>query len=563
MPAAPLSQSTLPFRRLVLATTNPHKFRELADLLPPLGVPLLSLVDVPDVSPVSEDGSTLAANARLKASGYAARIGEWVLADDTGLEVDALAGAPGVRSARYAGDDATMADNRARLLRELEQVPGGDRTARFVCCLALANPAGEIAAEATGVCRGKIRRDPAGTGGFGYDSLFEVAGTGATLAELSPDQTVALGHRGHAVRQLLATIAGQGEPAAPSDKPARRPRYSGTHPRQFHEKYKEQQPERYAADVARVVASGRTPAGSHRPIMVREILEFLAPRPGEVAVDCTLGYGGHARELLAAIQPGGTLLAVDVDPHELPRTEARLRRLGFPPESLKVRRSNFAGVAQFITEAAPGGADLLLADLGLSSMQLDDPERGFTFKTDGPLDMRMNPTRGRTAAELLSQLDVNALAQLFMENADEAAAAGLAAAILQSQARTPLTTTRSLADVVRSAYARLPHDPRNTPDDAVRRVFQALRIAVNDELGALDALLRTLPWCLKPGGRVAILTFHSGEDRRVKMAFKQGERDGIFRSVPRRPIRPSADERRSNPRSAAAKLRCAIRAAAG
>jgi 16S rRNA (cytosine1402-N4)-methyltransferase len=355
-------------------------------------------------------------------------------------------------------------------------------------------------------------------------------------------------------------MTGRGELSAPSDKPPRRPRYRGTHPRQFHEKYKERHPERYAADVAKVIAAGKTPAGSHRPIMVREIMEFLAPRPGEIAVDCTLGYGGHAREILAAIQPGGRLLAVDVDPLELPRTEARLRSLRFPPETLIVRRTNFAGVAQFIAEAAPGGADLLLADVGLSSMQLDDPARGFTFKADGPLDMRMNPARGRNAAELLSQLDVDALARLLTVNADEPAADDLAAALVQAQARSPLTTTRALADAVRAACPRLPHDPRDTPDDTVRRVFQALRIAVNDEFGALDALLRTLPWCLKPGGRVAILTFHSGEDRRVKMAFRQGERDGIYHSVPRRPIRASAEERRSNRRSAAAKLRCAVRA---
>jgi 16S rRNA (cytosine1402-N4)-methyltransferase len=557
MPAAPNTEPSLPFQRLVLATTNPDKSRELADLLAPLAVPLLSLADFPGVSPVPENGLTLAANARFKANAYSARIGEWVLADDTGLEVDALAGAPGVRSARYAGNDASMAENRARLLRELQHVPEHDRTAQFVCCLAIANPAGEIAAEATGTCRGTIRREPAGGGGFGYDSLFEVAGAGATLAELSPDQTAELGHRGRAVRQLLAMLTAAG--GRPGGKPPRRPRYRGTHPRQFHEKYKEHQADLYPADVARVIASGKTPAGSHRPIMVREIMEFLAPRPGEVAVDCTLGYGGHARELLKAIQPGGTLLAVDVDPQELPRAEQRLRGLGFPPESLIVRRTNFAGIGQFIAEAAPGGADLLLADLGLSSMQLDNPERGFTFKADGPLDMRMNPARGRSAAEVLSQLDADALARLLTDYADESAAPDLAAAILEAHSRSPLTTTRALADAVRSAYPRLPHDPRDTPDDAIRRVFQSLRIAVNDELSALDALLRTLPWCLRPGGRIAILTFHSGEDRRVKAAFKAGERDGIYCSVPRRPIRASAEERQANPRSAAAKLRCAVR----
>ena len=171
--------------------------------------------------------------------------------------------------------------------------------------------------------------------------------------------------------------------------------------------------------MAKVLAGGKTPAGTHRPVMVREILEAIAPRPGDVAVDCTMGYGGHSRELLAAVQPGGRLLAVDADPIELPKTEARLRTLAFPAESLVVRRLNYAGVAKFIAEESPGGVDLLLADLGVSSMQIDDPARGFTFKSDGPLDMRMNPARGQTAAALLSKLDEDGLAQLLIDNADE------------------------------------------------------------------------------------------------------------------------------------------------
>ena len=181
------------------------------------------------------------------------------------------------------------------------------------------------------------------------------------------------------------------------EKPHRRPRYHGKNPRRFDEKYKEHQPERYADDVAKVLAGGKTPAGSHRPIMVREVMEALRPHPGETVLDCTLGYGGHARELLAAIQPGGRLIGIDADPIELPKTEARLRALGFPPESVVVRRMNFAGLETLLAVDAPDGVDVLLADLGLSSMQIDDPARGFTFKADGPLDMRMNPSRGRPA----------------------------------------------------------------------------------------------------------------------------------------------------------------------
>jgi 16S rRNA (cytosine1402-N4)-methyltransferase len=336
-----------------------------------------------------------------------------------------------------------------------------------------------------------------------------------------------------------------------SDKPPRRPRYPGKNPRRFDQKYKEHQPERYADDVARVISGGKTPAGSHRPIMVREILDILTPAPGEVAVDGTLGYGGHARELLLAVQPGGKLVAVDADPIELPRAEARLRSLDVPAEALVVRRMNFAGLARLVLDESPDGADLILLDLGLSSMQIDDPARGFTFKADGPLDMRMNPARGRSAAELLTSLGVAALARILAENADEPRAEELAEAILSAHAKNAVTTTRALATLIRTL------DP---DDDTIRRVFQALRIAVNDEFGSLDSLLKSLPSCLRPGGRVAILAFHSGEDRRVKSAFKNGLLDGSYASIAPEPIRASAEERRANPRSTSAKLRWAVRA---
>src|SRR6516162_3995623 len=199
------------------------------------------------------------------------------------------------------------------------------------------------------------------------------------------------------------------------EKPKRRQRYRGKNPRHFSEKYKEHEAERYAADVARVLARGRTPAGMHRPIMVREVMEVLAPQPGELAVDCTLGYGGHAAALLPALQPGGRLIALDVDPIELPKTEARLRALGFGPDLLTVHRTNFAGLAKVLPEPA----DIVFADLGLSSMQMDNPARGFTYKYDGPLDLRMNPRRGQAASALLAALDEAALAALLLANADE------------------------------------------------------------------------------------------------------------------------------------------------
>lgn len=343
------------------------------------------------------------------------------------------------------------------------------------------------------------------------------------------------------------------------EKPPRRIRYAGKNPRSFHEKYKEHQPDRYAADVAKVLAGGKTPAGMHRPIMVQEILANLAPQPGEIAVDCTLGYGGHAKELLAAVQPGGRLLAIDADPIELPKTEARLRALGFPAESLVVRRMNFAGVLQFIYSEAPTGADVLLADLGLSSMQIDNPRRGFTFKSDGPLDMRMNSEHGQPASALLSKLDADDLAELLVKNADLTHAEQLAVDILRAHDRESLETTQALAAVVRQACLRLPGDTDRSPDDIVRGVFQALRIAVNDEFGALDTFLRNLPYCLRPGGRIAILTFHSGEDRRVKESFKTGLQNGLYASVTKDVIRTSREEQHANPRSSSAKLRIAVR----
>jgi len=337
-----------------------------------------------------------------------------------------------------------------------------------------------------------------------------------------------------------------------SDEPPRprRLRYKGTHPRRFAEKYKELAPEQHAAEMEKGRARGHTPAGTHRPIMVAEILEVLAPRPGEVALDATLGYGGHARELLPRLLPGGRLFGVDVDPLELPLTEARLRGLGYGEEVLTVRRMNFAGLPRL--QAESGGFDLVLADLGVSSMQIDNPARGFTWKAEGPLDLRLNPQRGRPAAELLAALDEAGLMELLIEHADEPHAAAIAREVHGREVR----TTRDLAERVRSALRaeRLDDDEVKR---ALQRTFQALRIAVNDELGVLDQFLALLPGCLRPGGRVAILTFHSGEDRRVKKAFQQGCREGLYAEVAPDPLRASPEERRSNPRSTSAKLRWA------
>jgi len=348
------------------------------------------------------------------------------------------------------------------------------------------------------------------------------------------------------------------DPDDPTRPHRRRPRYPRTHPRRFEEKYKELAPEQYPEIVSHVLARGRTPAGQHVPIMVEEALESLDPRPGDHGVDVTLGWGGHAQRLLERLAPGGQLLALDADPTELPRTEARLRRLGFDETALITRRTNFAGLRSALDSAGwHDGADFVLADLGVSSMQIDNPARGFSFAADGPLDMRMNPNRGLSAAEWLGRATVARLAAVLRDHADEPFADDLARALVGR--RGALTTTQALARAVRKALAGRTRD--DDADLSVRRVFQALRIEVNDEFGALDALLRQLPGCLRPGGRVAVITFHSGEDRRVKQAFVQGERDRLYAGVSRDIVRASAAEQRANPRSRAAKLRWARRAA--
>jgi 16S rRNA (cytosine1402-N4)-methyltransferase len=287
--------------------------------------------------------------------------------------------------------------------------------------------------------------------------------------------------------------------------------------------------------------------------MVAEVLQVLAPQRGEVAVDCTLGYGGHASALLPLLQPGGRLLGLDADPVELPKTEARLRAGGWGEEVFSAVRSNFAGLPQVLAAAELRGVDIVLADLGVSSMQLDDPSRGFSVKFTGPLDMRMNPQRGQPASALIEKADALTLTRLFAENADEPHARVLAEAL----AGRPFENTKALAEAIRSGLPTLNSDQREL---SIRRVFQALRIAVNDEFSALETFLRHLRACLNPGGRVAVLTFHSGEDRRVKSAFETGQRQGLYSATATAPLRPQPTERYSNPRSSPAKLRWARRA---
>ncbi|MBL8141128.1 MAG: 16S rRNA (cytosine(1402)-N(4))-methyltransferase RsmH [Acidobacteria bacterium] len=298
-------------------------------------------------------------------------------------------------------------------------------------------------------------------------------------------------------------------------------------------------------------------ASRHTPIMLAEVLACLRPEAGDVAVDCTLGGGGHARAILERIRPGGRMVGLDVDPVELPRTVERVRAAGFGDDAFVARRCNFARLPEVLADEGIAGADVVVADLGVSSMQHDTPHRGFSYKQPGPLDMRMDPWAGESAAQLLARSDADALATMLDEHADEPHA-HLIAEVLK---RHPITTTHALERIVRTGLATAyPDMTKAEVKMSVRRTFQALRIAVNDEFGALDALLRALPACLAPGGRVAVLTFHSGEDRRVKKAFQAGRRSRVYGEVADKVVRSAKDETFSNRRAAAAKLRWAVRA---
>jgi 16S rRNA (cytosine1402-N4)-methyltransferase len=274
-------------------------------------------------------------------------------------------------------------------------------------------------------------------------------------------------------------------------------------------------------------------------------------------VDCTLGGGGHARAILERVRPTGRVVGLDADPIELPRTEARLRAAGFGPGLFVARHANFAGLPKVLAAEGLSRVDLVLADLGVSSMQIDNPDRGFSYKGAGPLDMRLNPLRGESAAQLIARSSEAELAQLLAENADEPYADIIARATKAQS----IETTHALDRLLRLRLtSELPHVTNIDVKMSIRRTFQALRIAVNDEFSALEALLRALPQCLAPGGRVAILTFHSGEDRRVKKAFQASRRTGGYSDVADEVIRPGKEETFANRRASSAKLRWAVRA---
>lgn len=343
-------------------------------------------------------------------------------------------------------------------------------------------------------------------------------------------------------------------------KHKRRVRYSGTHPKRFEEKYKEHDPEKYAETVAKVISKGSTPAGMHISIMVKEILEVLKIRPGEKGLDATLGYGGHSRKMLEQLEGKGHLYGLDVDPIEIVKTTERLRQAGFGEDILTVIRTNFANLAEVGNEHGP--FDFLLADLGVSSMQIDNPARGFSYKLEGPLDLRLDPEHGVSASERLRELTADEFEGMLVENSDEPYAAQIAAEVYRRLRRgVPMDTTGSLAEAVEAALSCVPDSKEKK--DLIRktnqRVFQALRIDVNSEFEVLEAFLHALPDVMAPGGRIAILTFHSGEDRLVKKAFKQYYKEGIFSQISQDVIRPSAEECRANGRARSTKLRWAVK----
>lgn len=340
----------------------------------------------------------------------------------------------------------------------------------------------------------------------------------------------------------------------------RRVRYKGTHPRNYKEKYKELQPEKYADTIQKVIEKGSTPAGMHISIMVKEILDFLQIKPGQTGLDATLGYGGHTTEMLKCLEGKGHIYALDVDPIEMARTKERLRKRGFGEEILTIIQKNFADVDQVADQV--GKFDFVLADLGVSSMQIDNPERGFSYKTDGPLDLRLNPEKGVSAAQRLKEVTREELEGMLIENSDEPFAEEISRAVMQELKKgRDISTTTQLRGIIEKALVRVPEKERaEMVKKSCQRTFQALRIDVNSEFEVLEAFLEKLPDVLEPGGRVAVLTFHSGEDRLVKKSFKQLCRAGVYCEAASDVIRPSAEECRMNPRARSTKMRWAIKA---
>ncbi|WP_249028509.1 16S rRNA (cytosine(1402)-N(4))-methyltransferase RsmH [Tannockella kyphosi] len=343
----------------------------------------------------------------------------------------------------------------------------------------------------------------------------------------------------------------------------RRVRYKGTHPTKFHEKYKEHNPDKYKDDIEKIIKKGNTPAGMHISICVQEIIDFLEIKPGQIGLDATLGYGGHTSKMLEQLQGTGHVYGLDIDPIEIEKTKARLLEKGFDETIFSAIHTNFKNIDHVAREYGP--FDFILADLGVSSMQIDDPSRGFSFKRESPLDLRLNPNQGIPASERLTQMTYNELRDILESYSDEPYASPIAKAIMKNinQGNTIDTTTKLkviIEEIIENDKA-VPFKQREiTIKKTCQRTFQALRMDVNNEYDVLYDFLEKLPEALKSGGRVAILTFHSGEDRLVKKAFKELKNLGIYSDVTRDVIRPSKEECFQNPRATSTKMRWAIKA---
>ena len=339
----------------------------------------------------------------------------------------------------------------------------------------------------------------------------------------------------------------------------RRVRYKGRYPKKFEEKYKELQPEKYQDTIQHVMQKGNTPAGMHISIMVKEIIDFLEIKPGQIGFDATLGYGGHTKAMLQCLQGQGHMYATDVDHEEAAKTKKRLEDLGFGEDILTIKLQNFCTIDEIAKEV--GGFDFLLADLGVSSMQIDNPKRGFSFKADGPLDLRLNQEAGISAAERLEHITRDELAGMLYENSDEPYCEELAKAITDEIRKgNHMDTTTKLRQVIEKTLDFLPEkEKKETIKKTCQRTFQALRSDVNREFEVLYEFMEKLPGALKPGGRAAILTFHSGEDKLVKKALKAGYKEGIYSDYSRDVIRPSAQECAQNGRARSTKMRWAIK----
>ena len=340
----------------------------------------------------------------------------------------------------------------------------------------------------------------------------------------------------------------------------RRVHYSGKYPKKFEEKYKELNPEKYKDTIEHVISKGNTPAGMHISIMVKEIIDFLDIKPGQTGFDATLGYGGHTRAMLEKLEGQGHMFATDVDPIESEKTKKRLAEAGFGEDILTIKLQNFCTIDEIAKEV--GGFDFILADLGVSSMQIDNPERGFSFKVDGPLDLRLNPNAGISAAERLDNISREELSGMLYENSDEPDCEELEKAITDEIRKgNRIDTTTKLRHIIEQTPDFLPEkDKKDIIKKTCQRTFQALRIDVNHEFEVLYEFMEKLPGALKPGGRAPIPTFHSGEDKLVKKALKAGYKAGIYSDYSKDVIRPSAQECAQNGRARSTKMRWAVRA---